>query len=330
MKILVVSTIDPDALSELRASHDVAVAINPDEETLVSLIPDREVLIFRSGVEITRRALEAGTELRLMLRAGSGLDNIDLAYIEQRGIELRRVPGPGAQSVAELTFALMLALARNLVVADGSMRAGRWLKSELTGHMLSGKTLGVIGLGNIGSKVAAMGTAWGMTAVGCVERPSPSRAEGFAERRIGLADCDEVVARADFLTVHVPLKPSNVGLVGETALRRMKRTAFLVNIARGGVVDEDALLRALRDGEIAGAALDVHSIERDGHRSPLADLPNVVLTPHLGASTVDSQREIGREIIRILASLGPDSAAQRPAGETSAIAATARPSFQEV
>jgi phosphoglycerate dehydrogenase-like enzyme len=300
MKLLVVSKIDPDALATLQSTHDVVVAINPDDDTLVSLIADREVLIFRSGVEITRRALEAGNELKLLLRAGSGLDNIDLAYIEQRGIGLQRVPGPGAQSVAELTFALMLAVARNVVTADASMRAGRWLKSDLVGHMLAGKTLGVVGLGNIGSKVAAMGSAWGMSAIGCVERPSTGRATTFAGHGVELVDCDEVIARADFLTLHVPLKPTNVGLIGDAALRRMKPTAFLVNIARGGVVDEDALLRALREGRIAGAALDVHTTERDGHRTPLADLPNVVLTPHLGASTVDSQREIGREIVRIL------------------------------
>lgn len=330
MKLLVVSKIDPEALAALQSTHDVVVEINPDEATLQSLIADREVLIFRSGVEITRGALEAGPELKLLLRAGSGLDNIDTAYIQQRGIRLQRVPGPGAQSVAELTFALMLAVARNVVSADASMRAGRWLKSELTGHMLSGKTLGVVGLGNIGTKVANMGSAWGMTAIGCVERPSSGRAAGFAERGIELVDCDDVIARADFLTLHVPLKATNVGLIDDRALRRMKPSAFLVNIARGGVVDEEALLHALRDGRLAGAALDVHATERDGHRSPLADLPNVVLTPHLGASTVDSQREIGREIIRILASLRSETGEPVPAGETTAFAATALPSFQEV
>jgi phosphoglycerate dehydrogenase-like enzyme len=304
VKILVVSKIDPDALTLLQAHHDVVVAINPDEEALISAIADRQVLVFRSGVEITRRALEAAPHLALLLRAGSGLDNIDLAYIEQRGIELRRVPGPGAQSVAELTFGLMLAMARNVVAADASMRAGRWLKSDLMGHLLAGKTLGVIGLGSIGTLVARMGIAWGMTAIGCVERPSSVRAAGFAEERIRLADCDEVIAAADFLSIHVPLKPGNVGLIGVAALQRMKRGAFLVNIARGGIVDEDALLHALQGGEIAGAALDVHAVERDGHRSALADLPNVVLTPHLGASTFDSQREIGREVVSIVATLG--------------------------
>lgn len=330
MKILVISKIDPDALTALQTNHDVVVAINPDEESLISLIADRQVLIFRSGVEITRHALEAAPDLALLLRAGSGLDNIDLAYIEQRGIELRRVPGPGAQSVAELTFALMLALARNIVVADGSMRAGRWLKSDLVGHLLFGKTLGVIGLGSIGTRVARMGTAWGMTAIGCVERPSAARAASFAEQGIGLTECDEAIAAADFLSIHVPLKPANVGLIGAAALQRMKPSAFMVNIARGGVVDEDALLQALRAGEIAGAALDVHGVERDGHRSALADLPNVILTPHLGASTVDSQREIGSEIIRIVSTLVPESGLGRPAEATSSAGASVHRSFQEV
>jgi phosphoglycerate dehydrogenase-like enzyme len=195
----------------------------------------------------------------------------------------------------------MLALARQLLVADRGMRDGRWLKSELTGYLLKGKTLGVIGLGNIGTRVAEMGVAWGMRAMGCVEHPSPERAGAFRDRGIELVDCQTVLAEADFVSVHVPLKPENHHLLDATALAEMKRGAFLVNIARGGVVDEAALCRELSDGgRLAGAALDVHEREGDGPPSPLARLPNVVLTPHIGATTVDSQREIGREVIRIV------------------------------
>ena len=301
MKILVASPIDQQAIDHLTQHHDVICAFNASEERLGSLIEDREALIFRSGVTISSAVLDRAPGIRLLLRAGSGLDNLDLEYTARRGIQLVRVPGPGAQAVAEMTFALMLALARNVVVADRGLRQGRWLKSELTGHLLTGKTLGVIGLGKIGTRVAEMGVAWGMRAVGCVDSPSPERRAAFAAAGIRLASCDEVLAEADFLSVHVPLTEANRNLIDAEALARMKPGSFLVNIARGGVVDEDALLRELVSGaRLIGAALDVHQREGEGKISPLAGLPNVVLTPHIGASTLDSQRAIGREVIAIV------------------------------
>jgi phosphoglycerate dehydrogenase-like enzyme len=243
--------------------------------------------------------------MRLLVRAGSGLDNLDLDEVERRGIVLHRIPGPGAQAVAEMTFGLMLAVARHIVLGDTLLRQGRWAKAELAGSNLTGKTLGVVGLGSIGTRVAQLGLAWGMRPIGCVEHFSRERALAFAEHDIELADLDRVLAEADFLTIHVPLNETTRGLIGAGAIARMKDGSRLVNIARGGIVDEAALRDALAgEGPVRGAALDVHAAEGEGRISPLADLPNVVLTPHIGASTVDAQREIGLEIVRIVESFG--------------------------
>lgn len=298
MKILIASPIDPGAIERLAEDHDVVCGFHDTEEALPVLIRDCEALVFRSGVQITAGLMESAPQLRLLIRAGSGLDNLDVDYVRERGIELVRIPEPGARAVAELTFALMLALSRHLFDADRSMREGHWKKRELGGYLIENKTLGIIGLGNIGTRVAAMGRAWGMDVVGCVEHPGPEHARRFADRGIGLLPMDRVVARADYLSIHVPLKASTRNLVGDRVLRRMKPGSYLLNLARGGVVDERALYDALCRGDrIRGAALDVHEREGEGRRSPFADLPNVILTPHIGATAVDAQREIGRRVI---------------------------------
>jgi D-3-phosphoglycerate dehydrogenase len=300
MKLLVASPIHADALANLQANHDVRIAIGASEEALAAAAQDREAIIFRSGVTIGPGALGA-PELRLLVRAGSGLDNLDLDLVARRGIELQRIPGPGAQAVAELTFGLMLGLAREIVLADRSLREGHWLKPQLVGHNLRGKRLGIVGLGSIGTRVAQLGLAWGMRPLGVVARPSDARRTSFADAGIELADFDRVLSEADFLTIHVPLEPTTRFLIGARELARMKQGSYLVNIARGGVVDEAALLAALApQGHIRAAALDVHIAEGEGKVSPLADRPNVILTPHIGAQTVDAQEEIGREIVTIV------------------------------
>ena len=300
MKILLASRIDPGAESRLRTAHDVTCAFSAPPDVLAPAIADREVLVFRSGVQITAPVIEAAPGLRLIVRAGSGMDNIDLAPVERRQIPLVRIPGPGAQAVAEMAFAQMLALARNLLRADRLMRQGRFAKAEMTGYLLQGKTLGVIGAGNIGSKVGRMGVAWGMRVIGCTENGGPKEIERLAALGIRRAALDEVLRRSDFLSVHVPLQDSTRNLIDADALARMKRGAFLVNLARGGVVDELALHHALATGHLAGAGLDVHAREGDGQVSPLAGLENVVLTPHIGASTHDTQREIGERIVETI------------------------------
>ena len=300
MRLLVASPIHSDALAALEQEHDVRLAIGAPEAELAAAAADREAIIFRSGVTIGAEALGAPA-LRLLVRAGSGLDNLDLDLVKRRGIELHRIPGPGAQAVAELTFGLMLGLARGIVHADRQLRAGHWIKSELVGYNLRGKRLGIVGLGSIGTRVAQLGLAWGMRPIGCVDHPTDERRAAFATMGIDLGDFDAVLGEGDFVTIHVPLGSATRNLIGAPELARMKAGAYLVNIARGGVVDEAALAEALAPrGHLRGAALDVHVAEGEGRVSPLADLANVILTPHIGAQTIDAQEEIGREIVAII------------------------------
>lgn len=293
MKILLASSIHSEAIEGLRSRHDVLCAFNGSKEVLQEKIADREVLIFRSGVQIDADVMESAPDLKLIVRGGSGVDNIDLDYVRRRGLPMVRVPGPGAKAVAEMSFGLMLVLARNILPADRLLRQGRWTKHEMTGYQLKGKTLGIIGAGNIGTRTGKLGVAWGMDVLGCVEHPTPAAADRLQENGMRLVDSDELLARSDFVSVHVPLKPSTYHLIDARALALMKPGAYLINMARGGVVDEQALYEALRESRLRGAALDVHEQEGDGMISPLAGLPNVVLTPHIGAGTFDSQREIG-------------------------------------
>jgi D-3-phosphoglycerate dehydrogenase len=297
MKILIASSIDPQAIGKLEEQHDVVCAFNAKEDELKSVITDREVLIFRSGVQITAEVMGAAPELKLILRAGSGIDNIDIEYVKRKGLRLVRIPGPGAKAVAEMSFALMLALARNVLEADLLTRQGHWAKHQMTGYLLTGKTLGIVGAGNIGTRVGRLGAAWGMEVIGCVEHPSSEAAAKLWENGIQLAQMDEALAKSDFVSLHVPLKDSTRHLIDAQALAKMKAGAFLINLARGGVVDEAALYDALISGHLRGAALDVHASEGNGKISPLAGFKNVILTPHIGAGTFDSQREIGEIVL---------------------------------
>ncbi len=245
--------------------------------------------------------LAKAAELRLLLRAGSGLDNLDLDSVAEKGIRLQRFPGPGARAVAEMAFGLMLSLARQIPLTDRLLQQGHWMKNEATGYLLAGKTLGIVGCGNIGGMVGELGVAWGMHVLGCTESATAEDRAGLARRRIRLASFTEVLDQADFLSIHVPLKESTRHLIGSQELARMKPNAFLINLARGGVVDEDALFDSLAaNGHLAGAALDVHRQEGEGKISVLAGLPNVVLTPHIGATTVDTQREIGLQLVAVV------------------------------
>lgn len=301
MRILIASSIDPQKIEQLKQEHDVICAFNAKEDVLKSQIKDREILIFRSGVTISAAVMESAPGLKLLIRAGSGTDNIDMDYVAKRGLTLIRVPQPGAKAVAEMAFGMMIGLARNIVRADSLLRRGRWAKSEMTGYLLNGKTLGIVGCGNIGTRVGRMGVAWEMNAIGCVDHLTPARADDqMAHNHIRFTDFAEVVSKADFLSIHVPKKPSTLNMINKNVFDMMKDGAFLVNLARGGVVNEQDLLAALNSGKLRGAALDVHENEGEGKISPLADLPNVILTPHIGAQAVDAQREIGERIQRIL------------------------------
>ena len=301
MKILIASPIESDTLKELEASYEVVCAFDAAPDVLKTAIQGCSALIFRSGVKITREVMQAGQDLQLIIRAGSGIDNIDINYVYERGYEFVRIPEPGARAVAEMSFAFMLALSRSLFEADRKLREGHWIKHQIEGYLLAKKTLGIIGVGNIGQKVGQMGVDWGMNVIGCVEHPSQERARELNFKGIRLVSFDEVLSQSDYISVHVPLKETTRSLINADALRKMKRGVYLINLARGGVVDELALYEAMTNGGgVRGAALDVHMNEGEGKVSLLAELPNVILTPHIGAMTIDSQREIGQRIMETL------------------------------
>ncbi|HET9858953.1 MAG TPA: NAD(P)-dependent oxidoreductase [Nocardioidaceae bacterium] len=301
MRILLASPIDPKAVRSLRRSHDVHQLSTTEPGELARAAADREAVVLRSGVVLSSDIMTAAPDLKLVVRAGSGLDNIDVDHARRRGIRVVRVAGMSAPPVAEFTFALLLSLARKVTVADRLIRIGEWPKPQLGGALLRGKVLGVVGAGNIGGLVGEMGSAWGMNVLGCVAHPDGRVATELAHRGITLTDFDDVVDRADFLTLHVPLDESTHHMIDGTVLDRMRPGSLLVNVARGGVVDEKALYDALTEGiSVAGAALDVHESEGEGTVSPLAELPNVVLTPHIGAMALDSQRLIGERVTELI------------------------------
>jgi D-3-phosphoglycerate dehydrogenase len=300
MKILIVSPISDHAVEALGKKHEVVCAFNAPQEEIKRQIVGCDVLVFRSGPDINADVMRCSSRLSLLIRAGSGLDNLDLDYVKNRKIALRRIEAPGARAVAELSFALMLSLARQVLRADTLLRQGHWAKHDLTGLLLFGKTLGIYGAGNIGATVGRMGAAWGMNVIGCVEAPTTSRERELASVGIRITNAGEVLSESDFLSLHVPLQPSTQGLIGRNALALMKPTAFFTNLARGGVVDEQAVLEALQNGRLAGVGMDVHELEGDGYISPLASLPNVILTPHIGSGTIDTQYAIGEEVIAMI------------------------------
>lgn len=299
MRLHLASPIDAGAIEHLSQRFDVTTS--RDQEGLEAGIRAASVLGFRSGIQVHREALESAGDLQLLVRAGSGLDNVDIETVRSRKLRLVRVPGPGAQSVAELTLGLMLSVARNIALADRSLREAHWPKYELTGSLITNKTLGIVGVGSIGSRVARLGSAIGMRVLGCVGNGDTSSADRYlGETRIEWRPCHEVVSTADIVSVHVPLQDSTRGMVDERFLASMKPGAIFVNTSRGGVVEEQALVAALESGHLGGAALDVHRSEGEGVVSPLARFPNVVLTPHIGAMAADSQAQIGVRVIELV------------------------------
>ena len=300
MKILIASHLEHSAIHRLEQHNDVICTFDQAKADLFSLIHDREALVFRSGVDIARALIDCAPDLKLIVRAGCGLDNLDCEYVRKRGIVLQRVPAPAAQAVSEMALALMFALSRNLRQADAMLRQGQWAKDKLEGHLLAGKILGIIGAGNIGSRLGVLASMIGMEPIGCVADSTPAVAQALREKGIALADFDTVLATADFVSIHVPLNDSTQNLINERALSLMKQGSYLVNLSRGGIVDEAALYAALASGRLRGAALDVHQHEGQGQVSPLAQLPNVLLTPHIGASTVETQQQIGARVVELI------------------------------
>ncbi|HEY5068753.1 MAG TPA: hydroxyacid dehydrogenase, partial [Candidatus Acidoferrum sp.] len=252
-------------------------------------LADSEGLVVRSETKVTPDLMDAARKLRVIGRAGVGVDNIDVPAATARGIVVMNAPDGNTITTAEHTLALLVALARNIPQANASVKAAKWERKRFIGAELQGKTLGIIGLGRIGRAVAARARAFGMKIVGHDPFIAPDQARDL---EIESASMDEVFSRADFLTVHTPLTSETRGLIGAPAFAKMKKGARIINCARGGLVDESALYDAIKSGVVAGAALDVFEQEPPPPDHPLLGLDEVIVTPHLGASTTEAQEGV--------------------------------------
>lgn len=309
--VLVVDPVHDTALARLAEHVEVVVRIQPSPSELLELVPAVDAIVLRSGVRVPAEVFAAARRLRVVGRAGAGLDNIDLSAARDHGVTVFNVPGGSANAVAELALGLMLALLRRITLADRQVRSGLWDKPGLVGGELSQRTLGIVGCGGIGSRLARLAGACSMQVLTTVARPSPARRHELSRTGVELVTLARLLQVSDVVCVAVPLTPGTRGMVGADELDLMRPGAHLVNVSRGGVVDEKALEAALRRGRIAGAALDVHQHEGSG-RSALADLDNVVLTPHIGAMTDEAQRRIGEALVDdLLAVLAGRPAAHR-------------------
>lgn len=292
MKILIADEISEKGVAILKSSgHAVDVRTGLKEEELVKIIGGYDALIVRSAAKVTRKIIEA-SKLKVIGRAGVGIDNIDLGAATERGILVMNAPSGNIISTAELTVALIFALARNVPQADRTTKTAKWEKKRFTGRQLTGKTLGIIGLGKVGAEVAKRAIALGMIVIAHDPLVSPEMAVKLHVRLVGL---DALLSEADFITIHTTLTPQTKDMIGREQLTRMKKSAYLINTARGGIVNEQALLEALSENKIAGAALDVFSKEPPEDWK-LVQLENLIATPHLGASTREAQEEVGSEI----------------------------------
>jgi D-3-phosphoglycerate dehydrogenase len=295
-KILIADSISPRGVEELSRDGVLEVAFQTglSESELVKIIPEFSALVVRSQTKVTAQILNAGARLRVVGRAGVGVDNVDVETATRRGIIVLNAPSGNTVSTAEHAFSLLLCVARKIPQADASIRGKSWDRKNFEGIELYDKTLGVIGVGRIGSELSRRAIAFGMRVVAHDPYLSATRARTL---QVELVDeLDDLLASADFISLHTPLTEETHHLVDATRLAKTKRGVRVINCARGGLIDEDALADALHSGQVAGAALDVFEIEPLPSDSPLRTAPNLVLTPHLGASTAEAQESVGIEI----------------------------------
>jgi D-3-phosphoglycerate dehydrogenase len=256
------------------------------EEKLPEVIGDFSGVIVRSRIKIKQPAIEAGKNLKVIGRAGIGVDNIDVDFATKKGVIVMNAPDANTIAAAEHTFGLMLAATRNITQGDSQIRAGKWERKALMGFELNGKTLGIVGIGRVGKKVAQYAIAFGMNVI--AYDPYVSQVEG-----VKMVDFQTLLKTADIITIHVTLTPETKNMFSEKQFAMMKKNAILINTSRGGVIDENALIKALEQKQIKAAGLDVYQTEPPPKDSPLLKLPNVVLTPHLGASAKEAQIKAG-------------------------------------
>ena len=287
MKVLICDATDPKALIIIEEAG-IEVVNQPDitPEELIKVIPDYPCMVVRSRTKVTKEVIDAGSGLKAIVRAGVGLDNIDVAYAKEKGVLVLNTPSASTQSVAELTIAYLMALARNIPLMTASMKSGKWDKKKFVGVEVSGKTLGLIGSGRIGKAVADRASALGMDVV--AYDPYLTELPG-----VRLVDLDSLFSEADYISLHVPHTDETHNILNAEAFEKMKSGVRIINCGRGGTIDEDALANAIENGKVAGAALDVFADE------PLSDsrlftLDQVIGSPHVGAGTAEAKERVGQ------------------------------------
>ncbi len=292
-KILICDQLSPVAINILNEAPDVEYkeAIGLSEDQLISIIPDYNAVIVRSSTTITAKIIDRGEDLKVIGRAGSGIDNINSSYAAKKGIKVLNAPGTNAHAVAELTLAFMFSLARSIPQANQSIKENKWVKKQFQGIELASKILGIIGYGEIGKKVAKMATALGMEIL----------LFDYSNNRITddiykFAPAAKFFSVCDFISLHLPLNDKTKNYITMQEMSQMKESAFLINTSRGGIINESDLINSIKSKKIAGAALDVFENEPDFNKE-LTSLPQVVATPHIAAATVESQNRVGVVII---------------------------------
>jgi D-3-phosphoglycerate dehydrogenase len=292
-KVLVSDSLAEEGLELLRREAEAEVKTDLTPPQLVEAIGQYDAIVVRSGTKVTAEVIEAGQRLRVIGRAGVGVDNIDVEKATERGVMVVNAPTPTVLAVAEHTMALLLATARHVPLADASLREGKWLKKQLRGTTVAGKVLGIVGLGRIGTAVAKRAGAFDMEIIAYDPYLTREQIEGRGATPV--ASLEKLLKQSDFVTLHVTLTPETQDMIGVRELEVMKPTARLINCDRGAVVDEEALLKALEEGRLAAAGLDCFC-EEPATDNPLCCHKKVVATPHIAASTVEAQRDVAQEI----------------------------------
>ena len=296
MNVMICDPISSKGIALLKQRPEFTVRVlerRLPEAELLPLVRETEALVVRSETRITRKVLEGAPKLRVVGRAGVGVDNVDVEAATQRGIVVMNTPGGNTISTAELTFSMLMALARKIPQANQSMKAGEWSRKQFQGVELYNKTLGILGVGRIGSEVARRGIGFGMRVLAYDPYLALSRAKAL---QVELVELEEIYQRADFITVHMPMSEETRGMINAAAFARMKKGVRVINCARGGIIVERDLLEAIQSGQVAGAALDVYEQEPPPADFGLRSLPQVIMTPHLGASTEEAQDNVGIEV----------------------------------
>jgi D-3-phosphoglycerate dehydrogenase len=296
--VLIAEELSPATIDALGPDFEIRQVDGADRAALLPALADASAVLIRSATKMDAEAIAAAPALRVIARAGVGLDNVDIKSATTAGVMVVNAPTSNIVSAAELTVGHILSLARHIPAAHASLAAGAWKRSSFTGTELFEKTVGIIGLGRIGALIAARLQAFDMRVVAYDPYVTSNRAQQLG---VELLSLDDLLAQSDFISIHMPKTPETTGMISTEQLRRMKPTAFVVNVARGGLIDEEALYTALTTGEIAGAGLDVFTSEPPaggGTAARLLDLPNVVVTPHLGASTEEAQEKAGVSVAR--------------------------------